>query len=182
VTRLLANGFRDMGMGLLMALADPGPAHAFATRDLPPGVTVERYAGLTDEAASRVAPDIVEVIVDAFDIGGERLRGIRTETEGSLAHPWFTHYLVRLDGRPAAVTRRGTFDGMSYLSSIGTAGWARGRGLGRIVTAAATRDAVGAGSAWTYLGVFVDNRTAIRLYEAVGFERVGEPCPDLLLV
>ena len=42
-----------------------------------------------------------------------------------------------VDGVPAAVARRATFDGLSYLSSIGTAGWARGRGFGGLVTAAA---------------------------------------------
>jgi ribosomal protein S18 acetylase RimI-like enzyme len=41
---------------------------------------------------------------------------------------------------------------------------------------------VDAGSDWTHLGVFVDNSDAIRLYEGLGFERIGEPCPDLLLV
>jgi ribosomal protein S18 acetylase RimI-like enzyme len=30
--------------------------------------------------------------------------------------------------------------------------------------------------------VFTDNRGAIRLYEGLGFDRVGEPGPDLLLV
>jgi ribosomal protein S18 acetylase RimI-like enzyme len=54
--------------------------------------------------------------------------------------------------------------------------------LGRIVTAAAVRDALEAASEWTYLGVFADNEVAIRLYERLGFERIGEPGPDLLLV
>ena len=49
----------------------------------------------------------------------------------SLAHPWFTHYLIRADGEPAAVARRATFEGVAYLSWIGTAGWARGRASGR---------------------------------------------------
>ena len=38
------------------------------------------------------------------------------------------------------------------------------------------------GSEWTYLGVFADNVPAIRLYEGIGFDRVGEASPDLLLV
>ena len=80
------------------------------------------------------------------------------------------------------MARRASFDNLSYLSSIGTAGWARGRGYGRIATAAAARDAVGAGSEWTYLGVFADNVPAIRLYEGIGFEPVGDASPDLLLM
>jgi GNAT superfamily N-acetyltransferase len=89
---------------------------------------------------------------------------------------------VRVDGQPAAVARRATFDGASYLSSIGTASWARGRGFGDLVTNAATADAVAAGSEWTYLGVFADNEPALRLYRRAGFEVIGDPSPDLLLV
>ena len=96
--------------------------------------------------------------------------------------PTFTHYLARWEGRPVAVARRATFDGISYLSSIGTATWARGRGFGRLVTAAASSDAVAAGSEWTYLGVFADNRGGHPAVPGLGFDRVGEPCPDLLLI
>ena len=81
-----------------------------------------------------------------------------------------------------AVARRATFDGVSYLSSIGTVGSARGRGLARLVTSAAASDAVASGSEWIHLGVFADNRAAVGLYQALGFERVGASCPDLLLV
>jgi ribosomal protein S18 acetylase RimI-like enzyme len=80
------------------------------------------------------------------------------------------------------VARRATFDGLTYLSSIGTATWARGRGFGRVVTEVATHDAIRVGSTWTYLGVYADNKVAIRLYEGLGFERVGDAEPDLLLV
>ena len=69
----------------------------------------------------------------------------------------------------------------SYLSSIGTRPTFRGRGLGRIVTEAVTRDAVGAGNRWTYLGVFHDNAVARRMYEGLGFQAIGKPSPDLLL-
>jgi ribosomal protein S18 acetylase RimI-like enzyme len=181
VARLVANGFRDMGAGMVMALADPSLTSP-REDDLPRGVTVERFAGLGEGAAVTAAGAIVEVLADAFDVDQGREAGIQGETVISLGHPWFTHYLVRDDGRPAAVARRATFDGLSYLSSIGTARWARGRGFGRIVTAAATRDARAVGSAWTYLGVFADNRIAIRLYEGLGFDRVGDAGPDLLLV
>ncbi len=125
---------------------------------------------------------IVDVLLEAFDVESERRPGVEAETMASLAHPWFTHYLVRLDDRPAAVARRATFEGASYLSSIGTAGWARGRGLGSLVTRLATLDGLAADSEWVYLGVFADNTPAIGIYERSGFVRVGESCPDLLLV
>lgn len=181
ISRLVANGFRDMGAGMVMAMAnEPGtwPAEPL----VPTGVTLERVDALTGPPPEALASAIVQVLTDAFEVFAEREPGVEAETIASLRHPWFSHYLVRLDGQPAAVARRATFDGLSYISSIGTASWARGRGFGRIVTAAATRDALTAGSEWAYLGVFADNEVAIRLYEGLGYERIGDAGPDLLLV
>ena len=145
------------------------------------GVTVERLADLSGAAAEPAARAIVEVLLDAFEVDAERQAGIEAETAASLRHPWFTHYLVRQDGRPAAVARRATFDGLSYLSSIGTAGWARGRGLGGLVTRLASADGLAAASDHVYLGVFAENTGAISVYERSGFERLGRWCPDLVL-
>ncbi len=182
IARLEANGFRDTGSGNVMVLADPSAAEVALVAPLPPGVTVERLADLHGPDANAAAGAIVEVLLDAFEVGEERRPGIEAETVASLGHRSFHHYLARLDGAPAAVARRATFDGASYLSSIGTAGWARGRGFGRLVTAAAAADAQNAQSEWTYLGVSADNSRAIRSYERTGFARIGESCPDLLLI
>lgn len=182
VARLTSNGFRDLGKGDVMVLADRGRADLATVDPVSGDVTLERLAGIQEGAARAAASAIVDVLLDAFDVGLERRARIEAETVTSLAHPWFTHYLVRTGGMPAAVARRATFDGASYLSSIGTAGWARGRGLGSLVTRAATADGLAAASEWIYLGVFAENRTAIGIYERSGFVRVGESCPDLLLV
>lgn len=182
VERLGANGFRDTGEGCVMVLADPRPGQILAERPLQSGVVIDRLSGIRGHAAEEAADAIVDVLADAFDVGRERRLGVTAETVTSLARPTFTHYVARWDGRPVAVARRATFDGISYLSSIGTAAWARGRGFGRLVTAIASSDATAAGSEWTHLGVFADNRGAIRLYRDLGFERVGEACPDLLLI
>ena len=182
VARLEANGFRDTGEGSVMVLVDPGPALALAGRALPAGFAIERLSGIRGPVANEAAQAIVEVLADAFDVGSDRRLGVTAETVTSLARSTFTHYLARWDGRPVAAARRATFDGISYLSSIGTASWGRGRGYGRLVTALASSDAVAAGSEWTHLGVFADNRGAIRLYRDLGFDRVGESCPDLLLI
>jgi len=157
-------------------------ASTFGEPVAPAGVTLERSNALPPSAAASLAPAIVDVLRDAFDVGSDREAGIRDETVVSLGHRSFTHYLVRLDGQPAAVARRATFDGLSYLSSIGTATWARGRGLGRLVTEAALHDASLARSELIHLGVYADNDAAIKLYLALGFERIGNAVPDLLLV
>jgi hypothetical protein len=181
VGRLETNGFRDMGMGNLMLLADPEPARLSAARPAPDGVSIERLAGVGGPQAEAASSAMVDVLLDAFEVDPERRPAIEGETVASLGHPWFTHYLVRADGEPAAVARRATFEGLTYLSSIGTAGWARGRGLGSLVTRMAAADGLAEASAFVYLGVFADNRDAIGVYERSGFEQVGTSCPDLLL-
>jgi GNAT superfamily N-acetyltransferase len=181
VARLVANGIRDMGAGMVMALPTT-PLDGTPEPAMPRGVTLDRVSGVSGSPADVAAEAIVDVLVDAFDVTADRTAGIAQETVVSIGNPWFTHYLLRFEGRPAAVARRATFDGLTYLSSIGTATWARGRGFGRVVTEVATHDAIRVGSTWTYLGVYADNKVAIRLYEGLGFERVGDAEPDLLLV
>jgi acetyltransferase (GNAT) family protein len=181
VGRLEANGFRDMGMGNLMILVDPEPARTSATRPRPDGVSIERLASVEGPQAEAAASAIVDVLLDAFEVDPERRPAIEGETVASLGHPWFTHYLVRADGQPAAVARRATFEGLTYLSSIGTVGWARGRGLGTLVTRMAAADGLADASSSVYLGVFAENLDAIGVYQRSGFEQVGTSCPDMLL-
>lgn len=189
VARLVANGFVDMGGGLTMVLdpADfqPGsldPRGATPGQRLPAaGVTVER-ASLLDGAAGRdLANEAAMVLGEAFEVELGRAALIADETIASLADPAFHVCLVRVDGEPAAVARRYTFDGASYLSSIGTRPSFQGRGLGRLVTRIVTEDAIAAGSRWVHLGVYTDNLVARRLYESLGFAVMGGVAPDLLL-
>lgn len=181
--RLLANGFEDMGLGLLMVARDDERARrALATRPAPPGTRVERLSGRHGPEAERAAEAITGVLLAAFDVGEDRRPSLEGETRIALADARFTHYLVQHDGRPVAVARAATFDGATYLSSIGTVASARNLGLGRLVTATAMVDAVAAGSEYIHLGVFEDNVPARTLYERLGFVMSGEPGPDMLLV
>ena len=181
VARLESNGFRDMGMGNVMMLVDAEPSRLSATQPYPDGITIERLVGVDGPDAEAAASAIVEVLIDAFEVDPERRQAIEDETVASLGHPWFTHYLIRADGEPATVARRATFEGVTYLSSIGTAGWARGRGLGTMVTRMAASEGLIDGSAFVYLGVFADNSDAIGVYQRSGFQQVGSSCPDMLL-
>lgn len=182
VDRLVANGFHDVGAGCVMVMTDPEPARSGSRRELGPHIHLERLGRAAGDGSATVLDDVVSVLCDAFHVEDARRPGVEAETAASLANAAFTHYLARIDGRPAAVARRATFEGASYLSSIGTATWARGQGLGELVTLAAAADAVAADSEWVYLGVFADNEVAIRLYRRAGFQVVGEPVPDLLLI
>lgn len=180
--RLAANGFDDMGKGLLMVARDDERAQAALTAVPDAETAVERLSGIRGLAAELAADEVVTVLFDAFAVGEARRAGIVAETMASLADPRFVHYLVRRDGEPVAVARSATFDGNSYLSSIGTVERARGLGFGRLVTASALADALGAGSEWVHLGVFADNPAAIALYERLGFVAAMDPGPDMVLV
>jgi ribosomal protein S18 acetylase RimI-like enzyme len=183
IARLLANGFEDVGDGLLLVARDGEPARAALRRSpLDARTTLERLSGLTGAAADLVADPITSVLMSAFSVDEERRPGVVAETLSSLADPRFTHYLIRRDGEPVAVARRATFHGISYLSSIGTVESVRGSGLGRHVTAAAMVDALDQGSEWIHLGVFADNVPARHLYERLGFAMSGLPGPDMILI
>jgi ribosomal protein S18 acetylase RimI-like enzyme len=178
--RLLANGFEDFGGGLLMAL-DPALAVAPSAHGADSGVTIERLHRLTGEAAADAARAIGAVLITSFTVEPERRVAIELEAVLGLATEAYHAILVRVDGVPAAVARRTTFAGASYLSSIGTDPAFRGRGLGRLVTSLVVADAVADESRWTYLGVFEENSIARALYGSLGFVAIGGVAPDLLL-
>jgi ribosomal protein S18 acetylase RimI-like enzyme len=178
--RLLAHGFDDLGAGLLMRL-DPEAADldGVAGQD----VAIERLDGAAPriEEPAETILGIAAVLGEAFTLDVMQPGAIEADTRAAMANPAFHALLVRVDGEPAATVRRTTFDGASYLSSIGTRPAFRGRGLGRLVTSLAARDSLAAGSRLTYLGVFAENTVARRMYERLGFVPIGRPAPDLLL-
>jgi ribosomal protein S18 acetylase RimI-like enzyme len=84
-------------------------------------------------------------------------------------------------GVPAAVARRITDNGGTYLSSIATAPALQGRGYGSLITALAVAEALAEGTAFIHLLSDALNEGAIRVYERLGFARIGEPIVDLLM-
>jgi ribosomal protein S18 acetylase RimI-like enzyme len=180
VERLIGSGFEDVGGGHVMLLTDPSMVTSLVRETMPRSLTVERLHLLGPAARVAAAGAVSLVLAEAFSVP-ERRESIETETVSMFDAPGLHACLVRVDGEPAAAAKRSTFDGASYLSSIGTRPAFRGRGLGRLVTAIVAADAIAAGSEWTYLGVFAENDTAIRLYESLGFTSLGGPSPDLIL-
>ncbi len=182
--RLRANGFEDMGPGYLMWTRDAAQARAVLDEPAPAAWHLEQLTGaaLASGGLDAAVDDIVTVLIEAFAVDEDRRAGVAVETAASLADPRFTHYLIRLDGAPVAVARRATFDGLSYLSSIGTLERARGLGLGRRITAAAMADGFAAGSEIVHLGVFADNAPALALYRRLGLAFHGDPGPDMVLI
>jgi ribosomal protein S18 acetylase RimI-like enzyme len=180
VERLLATGFEDVGGGHFMLLVDPSTVMSLVEEPMPRSLSVERLNQLDPTARAAGAKAVSLILAEAFAVP-ERRESIEAETVSMFDAPGLHSCLIRVDGEPAAAAKRSTFDGASYLSSIGTRPAFRGRGLGRLVTAVVAADAIAAGSQWTYLGVFAENATAIRLYEGLGFESLGGPSPDLIL-
>jgi ribosomal protein S18 acetylase RimI-like enzyme len=177
--RLASRGWVDVGRGLLMALTDPDAVRRLMRRPLEAGVSLDRLAG-NSEASVRAAADVALVSGEAFAVEPATRSIIADDFLETAGSEGFTAYLVRVDGEPAAIAKATTFDGATYLSTIGTRPGYRGRGLAAVATAAASVDALDAGSDWTYLGVFEANLTARRLYARLGFEDVGESGGDWL--
>lgn len=179
VRRLEANGFRDVGGGDVMVLREPDACPPIARGELDAGVTVRTIARTAD-AAPGDPDDAARVLVDAFGAPPARARGLAADLRQTLDDPRILLVLARVDGVPAAVAKATTFDGCTYLSSIGTRPAFRVRGLAGLVTREAVAASSGRGVDLTYLGVFSGNTPAVRLYERLGFASVGES-PDLLL-
>jgi len=179
VARLASNGFEDQGGGFDMLLtADPSDSGDEA---LPQGTVLERWNNPTPAERPALAEALALVIAESFHIPESRRANLVREISLTLEQPRFHAYVVRVDGEPVATGERYTFDGASYLSSIGTRPAWRGRGFGRIVTNALARDSVAEGIDLVYLGVYADNARAIHLYERLGFRIMGPRSSDMLL-
>ncbi len=178
--RLIAAGFEDVGGGHIMLLIDPAKVTEIAKEPMTRSISIERLHLLGPAARLAAASDVSLVLAEAFAVP-ERRESIEMETVSMFDAPGLHACLIRIDGEPVAAAKRSTFDGASYLSSIGTRPAFRGRGLGRLVTAIVAADALAAQSKWTYLGVFAENASAITLYEGLGFTSLGGPAPDLIL-
>ena len=207
--RLTAAGFETMGADRRMVLADPDgvPALLAATEarvaaalggatlrvtrqtvDVGGPATRTSNRGARIVAARRAWPerrhwaaDASLVLADAFGVGQARRVAIENDVLACVARPGCSMLLLEVDGEPASVARRASTADGSYLSSIGTRPRFRGRGLGALATLLAAADALDAGPGVVHLAVEVDNDTARRLYERLGFASVGDPAPDLLL-
>ena len=178
VSRLAVNGFVDQGGGYdMILLRDPGTAPV----ELPRGAVLERWNSPSEADRPLLAEALACVIGESFYIPEVRRGNLIAEIGLTLQQPHFHAYLIRIDGEPVATGERYTFDGASYISSIGTRPPWRGRGFGEAITRALVRDSIAAGLDLIYLGVYAENARAIRLYERLGFAVLGPRSSDMLL-
>jgi ribosomal protein S18 acetylase RimI-like enzyme len=179
VARLAANGFVDQGGGYDMVLRKEPEAHPQS--GLPGGAVLEHWNCPSDADRGDVAGALALVIGESFRIPEARIDNLKAEIDLTLGQAYFHAYVIRIDGEPVATGERYTFDGASYISSIGTRPSWRGRGFGEFITRALARDSIDAGLDLIYLGVYAENVRAIRLYERLGFEVLGPRSSDMLL-
>ena len=179
VARLAANGFVDQGGGYDMVLRKEPAAHPLSA--LPGGAVLEHWNCPSDADRGDLAGALALVIGESFRIPDARRDNLKAEIDLTLGQAYFHAYVIRIDGEPVATGERYTFDGASYISSIGTRPSWRGRGFGEFITRALARDSIDAGLDLIYLGVYAENVRAIRLYERLGFEVLGPRSSDMLL-
>jgi len=179
VARLEAHGFADQGGGYDLVLVrspyvpvDPRISEQF---------TLERWHRPPEGEIEPRAEALALVVGEAFDIPLSRRGNLVREIGLTLDTPGFHANVVTIDGEPVAAGGRYTFDGASYLSSIGTRPAWQGRGLGAMVTRSLAQDSVAAGVGIVYLSVHADNDAAIRLYRNLGFAVTGPKSADMLL-
>lgn len=177
-TRLIRSGFRLVGRDRAMALADTGPAIAVArTIDQRSNLRVEQVG----PRSASTAMDVARVLVEAFDVETDRVPALAAETLAASRRDGGAVLLLLDDDRPVAAARRVTWQGASYLSSIGTIPAARGNGFATLLTAIAISGALAEGVHLVHLLAEAGMVRTERLYRRMGFESVGEPIADLLL-
>ncbi len=179
VERLAAHGFADIGGGHVMVLDRPEACPPVRASEVPRDVSLHTIRGAAG-AANGAADDAALVLVESFGALPGREVELAMDLRRTFADPRISLVIARVDGEPAAVAKATTFDGLTYLSSIGTRDPFRGRGLAALVTRQVIALDDGPDRRLTYLGVFSGNAPALRLYDRLGFASIGE-APDLLL-
>jgi ribosomal protein S18 acetylase RimI-like enzyme len=179
VDRLRGAGFNDGGAGHVMVLPEP----ASAVRDVPdpearPDVRLVAIQSPADVTGADLA-EVGQVLAESFGAPSGRAAELASDLRITLDDERVLLVLARVAGEPAAVAKATTFDGFTYLSSIGTREAFRGRGLARLVTRRAIALA-SHGSRFAYLGVWTENEPALRVYHDLGFASLGVS-PDMLL-
>ncbi len=177
--RLAAIGFEDVGGGHVMILTDPAACLPVGPSAIGRGVTLHAIRTVAD-ATDEDPDDLGVVLAESFGFPDTRAHELAADIRQTLDDPRIAFVLVRVDGEPAAVAKATSFDGLTYLSSIGTRDAFRGRGLAALATRHVIASAGARQAGSTYLGVFSGNEPALRLYGRLGFASVGES-PDMLL-
>jgi ribosomal protein S18 acetylase RimI-like enzyme len=179
VSRLKAEGLTEQGGGHDLVLVR-SPFEPSTPRVLGK-FALERWHQPPEGEIRARAEALALVVGEAFDVPESRRENLVGEIALTLGTVAFHANVITLSGEPVAAGGRYTFDGASYLSSIGTRRAWRGRGFGAMVTRSLAQDSIDAGVGIVYLSVYEDNDRALRLYRQLGFAMTGPRTIELLL-
>lgn len=179
--RLSAHGFDDLGGGLTMILGGADQPSRSPEPAAPEGVSIEIHGAVAGRERHVLADEVAALLVAAFRVDPFARPRLSADLAAALDGREMRLYVARVGGTVAAVAKRTSVEGASYLSSIATRpGW-EGRGLGTAVTVAACSDARADGDRIVHLRVFPENVRARAIYERLGFSVVGDRAADYLL-
>ena len=116
-----------------MVLTEPASCPPLAADELGAGVTVAGICRASDAMDGDV-DDIAAVLAESFGALPDRAGELAADLHRTLGDPRIALALIRVDGVAAAVAKATSFDGFTYLSSIGTRARFRGRGLAGLAT------------------------------------------------
>jgi GNAT superfamily N-acetyltransferase len=162
-------GERLLGAGLTQYSDNPAMAMSLVGFEMPPlphGITIER---VTDEAGLRRWH---QVNVPAMDLDRVRDEAWWTahRRPGFAEDAPLVNYVASLDGEPVSVAALFDGAGVAGIYNVATVPSARGRGIGRAVTAAAMAEGVRRGLRVAALGA---SPLGVPVYRRLGFEGYG---------
>ena len=154
--------------GWLMAIKVPAMVcrSAVADRPLPAGASIRRADPLVDIDAFRV------VVREGFASDDDEIAAADTvfSSPAALDMPDTVAVIASMDGRDAAAAMVNVIDGMGYVAWVGTLPEFRRRGLGELVSRAATNAAFELGADIVALEA---SSVGLPLYARIGYETVG---------
>jgi len=160
--RLVASGLDPLSDNPAMAM----PLEGFEVEPLPPRVTIER---VTDEAGLRRWREVSRRGMDLDPVRDEAW-WIAHRRPGFADDAPLVNYVASLDGEPVSVAALFDAAGVAGIYNVATVPEARGRGIGRAVTAEALAEGARRGLAVAALGA---SPPGYPVYRRLGFKEIG---------
>jgi ribosomal protein S18 acetylase RimI-like enzyme len=160
--RLAAAGLELVSDNPAMGLALDG----FVAEPPPPGVTIER---VVDEPGLRRWQEVHRLALELDPVRDEAWWTAHRRPGFADDAP-LVNYLASLDGQPVAAAALFDGAGVAGIYNVATVPEARGRGLGRVVTAEAIAEGVRRGLRWAALG---SSPLGFPVYRRLGFVEYG---------
>ena len=138
--------------------------HAAVVPHLDPAMRIEAVQSRALDTHEQLEREIFGIGADQVE---RRCGALGTALDTGRLRAW----VVWLGDEPVAVARLSQGDGVAGLQGVGVVEAHRGHGYGTLLTTIATRAGMATGSRIIWLSVREDNESAVRAYDALGFQR-----------